>query len=123
MVDKKYCLNYLRELLKSLSCDSYTQQQMVPKELMWNISSDIANEWDYENIKFFVKNLLECNLISIDIEESIKTICNNFDEVSLNGVQFDQTIWTTEGFAHHPFWEHQRKLAKYVLNELDKLQL
>lgn len=59
MVDKKYCLNYLRELLKSLSCDSYTQQQMFPKELMWNISSDIANEWDYENIKFFVKNLLE----------------------------------------------------------------
>ena len=122
MMDKKYCLNYLRELLKSLSCDS-SKQQMVPKELMWNISSDIANEWDYENIKFFVENLLECNLISIDIEESIKTICNNFDEVSLNGVKFDQTIWTTEGFAHHPFWENQRKLAKYVLNELDKIQL
>ena len=123
MVDKKYCLNYLRGLLKSLSCDSSAQQQMVPKELMWNISSDIANEWDYENIKFFVENLLECNLISIDIEESIKTICNNFDEVSLNGVKFDQTIWTTEGFAHHPFWENQRKLAKYVLNELDKIKL
>ncbi len=123
MVDKKYCLNYLKGLLKSLSCDSSTQQQMVPKELAWNISSDIANEWDYENIKFFVENLLECNLISIDIEESIKTICNNFDEVSLNGVKFDQTIWTTEGFAHHPFWENQRKLAKYVLNELDKIKL
>lgn len=123
MVDKKYCLNYLRGLLKSLSCDSSTQQRMVPKELAWNISSDIANEWDYENIKFFVENLLECNLISIDIEESIKTICNNFDEVSLNGVKFDQTIWTTEGFAHHPFWENQRKLAKYVLNELDKIKL
>ena len=123
MVDKKYCLNYLKGLLKSFSCDSSTQQQMVPKELAWNISSDIANEWDYENIKFFVENLLECNLISIDIEESIKTICNNFDEVSLNGVKFDQTIWTTEGFAHHPFWENQRKLAKYVLNELDKIKL
>ena len=123
MVDKKYCLNYLKGLLKFLSCDSSTQQQMVPKELAWNISSDIANEWDYENIKFFVENLLECNLISIDIEENIKTICNNFDEVSLNGVKFDQTIWTTEGFAHHPFWENQRKLAKYVLNELDKIQL
>lgn len=123
MVDKKYCLNYLKGLLKSLSCDSSTQQQMVPKELAWNISSDIANEWDYENIKFFVENLLECNLISIDIEESIKTICNNFDEVSLNGVKFDQTIWTTEGFAHHPFWKNQRKQAKYVLNELDKIKL
>lgn len=89
MVDNKYCLNYLRELLKNLSCDSFTQQQMVPKELMWNISSDIANEWDYENIKFFVQNLLESNLISIEIKENIQTICNNFDEVSLNGTQFD----------------------------------
>lgn len=121
-MDNKYCLDYLKQLLKTLSCDSSTQQ-MVPKEIMWNISSDIASEWDYENIKFFICNLVDSNLISTNIEERIQAICNNFDEVSLNGAKFDQTIWTTEGFAHHPFWERQRKLAKHVLNELDKIKL
>ena len=122
-MDNKYCLNHLKQLLKTLSCDSSTQQQMIPKEIMWNISSDIASEWDYENIKFFIKNLVSNNIISIDIKEGFQTICNNFEKVSINGVWFDQTIWTTEGFAHHPFWEHQRKLAKQLLNELDKIQL
>ena len=122
-MDNKYCLDHLKKLLKTLSSDSFTQQQMIPQKIMWNISSDIANEWDYENIKFFIQNLVESNIISIDIEESFQTICSNFEKVSINGVQFDQTIWTTEGFAHHPFWEHQRKLAKQLLNELDKIQL
>lgn len=121
-MDNKYCLDYLKQLLRTLSCDS-SSQQMVPKEIMWNISSDIASEWDYENIKFFVQKLTDNNLISTNIEESIQIICNNFDEVSLNGAQFDQTIWTTEGFVHHPFWEHQRELAKHVLDELDKIKL
>lgn len=121
-MDNKYCLDYLKQLLKTLSCDSSTQQ-MVPNEVMWNISSDIANEWDYENIKFFVQNLVDNNLISTNIEESIQIICNNFDEVSLNGDQFDQTIWTTEGFACHPFWELQRQRAKQLLDELNKIKL
>lgn len=122
-MDNKYCLNYLKQLLKTLSCDSSAQQQMIPKEIMWNISSDIANEWDYENIKFFIQNLVSNNIITINIEEGFQTICNNFEKVSINGIRFDQTIWTIEGFAYHPFWEHQRKLAKQLLNELDKIQL
>lgn len=116
-MDNKYCLDYLKQLLLVLSCDSSTQQQMIPKEIVWNISSDIASEWDYENIKFFVQNLLDNNIISINIEKSFQTICNNFKSVS------DQTIWTTEGFTHHPFWKNQRRLAKQLLDELEKLQL
>ncbi|MDE7100292.1 MAG: hypothetical protein K2O05_00375, partial [Anaeroplasmataceae bacterium] len=123
IMNKEYCLDYLKKLLKTLSCNSSTQKQMVPKEIMWNIPSDIANEWDYEDIKFFVQYLVDSNLISINIEEEFQAICNNFEKVSLNGTQFDQTIWTTEGFEHHPFWEHQRILAKHLLNELDKIQL
>lgn len=122
-MDNKYCLDHLKRLLKTLSCDSSTQQQMVPKEIMWNISSDIASEWDYESIEYFVHKLVDSNLISINIEKSIQTICDNFEKVSLNGAQFDETIWTKEGLAHHPFWEHQRKLAQRVLGELDKIQL
>ena len=122
-MDNQYCLNHLKQLLKSLSSDSSTQQQIIPKEIRWNISSDIASEWDYENIKFFVKNLVDSKLISVNIEETFQMICSNFEKVSLNGTQFDQTIWTPEGLAYHPFWEHQRKLAKHLLNELDKIQL
>ncbi len=121
-MDNKYCLDYLKQLLKTLLCDS-SAKHIVPKEIIWNISSDIANEWDYENIAFFVQNLVECNIISTKIKESIQTICNNFDDVSLNGAQFDQSIWTPEGFFHHSFWQHQRKLAKQVLDEIDKIKL
>ena len=122
-MDNEYCLNHLKQLLKTLSCDISEQYKMIPKEIMWNISSDIANEWDYENIKFFVRNLVDSNLVSTSIEQSFQTICNNFQKVSIKGKQFDQTIWTTEGFAHHSFWENQRKLAKHMLDELDKIQL
>ena len=122
-MDNEYCLNHLKQLLKTLSCDISEQHKMIPKEIMWNISSDIASEWDYENIRFFVRNLVDSNLVSINIEQSFQKICNNFEKMSIKGKQFDQTIWTTEGFAHHPFWENQRKLAKHLLNELDKIQL
>ena len=122
-MDNKYCLEYLKQLLKILACDSFEQQQMIPQEVRCNISSDIANEWDYENIEFFIKNLLDKKFISKNIQEGFQTICNNFEKVSINGTQFDPTIWSTEGFEYHPFWEHQRKLAKQLLNELDKVQL
>lgn len=120
MTDNQSCLNYLKQLLQTLACDSPVQQHMIPKEIAWNIPSDIANEWDYESIEFFVQNLLDANLISINMKERFQTICNNFEKVSINGEQFDQTIWTTEGFAHHPFWKQQRALAKQLLSELDK---
>ncbi len=122
-MDNEYCLNHLKQLLKYLSDDSSTQRKMFPKEIMWNLSSDIACEWDYENIEFFVQNLVDCNLISTDIEKSFQTICNNFEKVSLNGAKFDESIWTAEGFDHHPFWENQRNLAKQLLEELEKIQL
>ena len=122
-MDNKYCLDHLKQLLKNLSYDSSTQEQMIPKEIMWNISSDIANEWDYENIRFFVQNLVESNIISSNVEKSFEEICQNFENASRRGAQFDKTIWTTEGFEYHPFWEHQRKLAKQLLLELCKIQL
>lgn len=121
-MDNKYCLDRLKKLLKTLSSDSSMQLKMTPKEIMWNISSDLASEWDYENIKFFIQNLVDSNLISINIVKKFQTICNNFENVSINGSQFDQTVWTIEGLAHHPFWENQRKLAKELLIELDKIQ-
>ena len=121
-MDNNYCLDHLKKLLKTLSCDSSMQLKMIPKEIMWNISSDMASEWDYENIKFFVQNLVDNRLVSINIEEKFQTICNNFKKASINGGQFDQIIWTIDGLAHHPFWKHQRKLAKVLLNELDKIQ-
>ena len=120
-MNNKYCLDHLKQLLKTLSCNNPMQHKIVPKEIAWNISSDIASDWDYESIKFFVRNLLDSNIISINIEKSFQTICNNFKRVSINGSQFDQAIWTVEGFDHHPFWEHQRYLAKQLLNELDKI--
>lgn len=122
-MDNKYCLDRLKQLLKTLLFDSFTQQHMAPKEIMWNIPSDIANEWDYESIEFFVQSLVDSNIISNNIEENIQTICKNFEKVSLNGDVFDPTIWTKEGFLHHPFWVHQRKLAQQLLNELDIIQL
>lgn len=67
-----YCLDHLKKLLKTLSCDSSMQLKMIPKEIMWNISSDIASEWDYENIKFFVQNLVGNRLVSINIEKNFK---------------------------------------------------
>ena len=122
-MNNTYCLNYLKQQLKLLSSDSSTQQQMIPKEIMWNIASDIANEWDYEYIEFFVEKLLNDHLITESIKDCFCEICNNFEKVSKNGAQFDIKIWTKEGLIHHPFWEHQRKLAKQLLKELDKIQL
>ena len=122
-MDNKYCLNHLKQLLKTLSCDISELHKMIPKEIMWNVSSDIANEWDYEYIRFFVQNLVDSKVVSSGVEESFQTICNNFERVSIKGKNFDQAIWTTEGFVQHPFWEKQRKLAKQLLNELDKIQL
>ena len=41
--DKDF-MNYLKEMIRFLSSDSYTQQQMYPKEILWNIADDVANE-------------------------------------------------------------------------------
>ena len=110
------------ELLKALSCDSSMQLKMLSKEIKKNIPSVIASEWNYENIKFFVQKLVNSTLISINIEEKIQIISNNFERVSKNGLQFDKTVWTIKGLVHHPFWENQRQLAKELLNELYKIQ-
>lgn len=122
-MDTQQCLIYLKQLLRNLSDDGHTQQQSIPKEIRWNAPSDIANEWDYEDIRYFVEKLQEDDIISNEIVQGLKTICDNFDNVSKNGTQFDQTVWTTDGLLNHPFWETQRQLAKQLLNELNKIKL
>ena len=122
-MDNKHCLIYLKQLLKNLSNDAHTQQQSIPKEISWNAPSDIANEWDYDNIRYFVEKLQNNDIISDSIVQGIKAICDNFDKVSKNGAQFDQTTWTIDGILNHPFWERQRQLARHLLNELNKVAL
>ena len=115
--DKDF-MNYLKEMIRFLSSDSYTQQQMYPKEILWNIADDVANEWDYEYFKVPIQNLIDSGAITIDIAQKFKTICDNFADVSLNGIKFDPSIWTLEGFSNHTFWNQQRKLAKQLLEEI-----
>lgn len=107
-------------MIKFLSSDSYTQQQMYPKEILWNIADDVANEWDYEYFKVPIQNLIDSGDITIDIAQKFKIICDKFGDVSLNGNQYDKSIWTLEGFSNHPFWQRQRELAKQLSNELEK---
>ena len=52
-------MNYLKKMIKFLSSDSDTQQQMYPKEILWNIADDVANEWDYEYFKVPIQNLID----------------------------------------------------------------
>ena len=119
----KYYLNHLKQLLKNLISTNHLHDKLIPKEIVWNISSDIASEWDYENIDFFVQKLLDNNIISINVQKKIKTICDNFKKVSLNGNQYDQSIWTFEGFFNHSFWKRQREIAKDLFEELDKIRV
>ena len=123
LMDNKYCLDYLKKLLKTLACDKPVEQKMIPKEIAWNMPLDIASDWDYENIRFFVEYLIDDNIISNNTKNKFQVICNNFQKALVNGRQFDRAIWTTDGFEHHPFWIYQRKLAKDLLNELDNIQL
>ena len=120
--DKDF-MNYLKEMIRFLSSDSYTQQQMYSKEILWNIADDVANEWDYEYFKVPIQNLIDSGAITIDIAQKFKTICDKFGDVSLNGNQYDPSIWTLEGFSNHPFWQRQRELAKQLSNEFEKTAL
>ena len=110
--------NYIKKIIEFLSFDSSTQQKMFPKGILWNIASDVANEWVYEYYERPIKNLLDNRVITIDIAQKFKTICDNFADVSLNGIKFDPSIWTLEGFSNHTFWNQQRKLAKQLLEEI-----
>ena len=82
----------------------------------------IANVTKNENnmiIEFKNKyELIDNGVITIDIAQKFKTICDNFADVSLNGIKFDPSIWTLEGFSNHTFWNQQRKLAKQLLEEI-----
>ena len=124
MIDDQYCLNYLKELLKTLSCEDPVQQHRIPREVMWNLPSDIACEWEYESIEFFIRILADDHVISRDMEEKSHEICDHFEKASAKGTQYyDPMIWTIEGFVKHPFWKNQRKSARQLLDALEKIQL
>jgi len=122
-VDDRHCLEHLKELLKTLSCEDPVGQHRIPREVMWNLPYDIAGEWEYDSIVFFIRILQEDHVLPDGADERFREICGNFEKAFRKGKQYDPTIRTAEGFAHHPFWKHQRELAGQLLDELERIRL
>lgn len=114
-------INYFREKVKNL----LTPFRNLSPELGGAgdyLTEEIANEWFDEDI-IFLEELRSTNSLILNIIKLYKEINNNFFLASEGNLNYDSTIWTAEGFEHHPFWENQRILAKHLLDELDKIQL
>lgn len=122
MTKKKVCnsieknsLIYLKMILKRLSSPFEKQYAEIEDFAKYNLIDDILSDWDnYEQV---VQCLVDSKLINKETEKKFTQLVGNFDTNN------QKIVWSLEGLKSHPFWEHQRQLAKQLLDELEKIQL
>jgi len=86
------------------------------------MTDDIASDWIFpDSYKKFNKEYGE-NIISERASSLYEAIDRNFYDISLDGHKYDEIFWTLEGLKNHPLWNEQRRLAKELLNELEKIE-
>lgn len=115
-------INFYIENARMLSLSYEEQCKLIPDFAAWNLASDMANDWgcgDLEKLnQLFGKEIIGQNAIALH-----DTINKNFNDVSFNGPKYEEAIWTLEGLQQHPFWDEQRRLAKELLDELEKIKI
>lgn len=112
------CRKFFIDRLKVLA-DTYENQcKSIEDFALWNLPNDIAEDWSWENLSYFLDILKENNIISDMMLLRVNTIINNFDNASIDGEFYDPEIWTHNGLKNHPFWDEQRRLAKELLMDI-----
>lgn len=85
------------------------------------LTVDIATEWE-KGLMDMSKKMFEDNFLTQKQFFACEEISKRFIRFS-NSPFYEEKIWTLEGLKSHPFWEEQRKLAKEILDELEKIKL
>ena len=113
--------NFLKGLVEFLSLDFQMQRSKspLPEDM---IADDIAEDWDWNFIGKMVDFLRDSNIFNDNIVQIFKQIEGNFSNASLNGILYEEIIWTAEGLEFHHFWKVQRKLAKLLLYKMEQIQ-
>ena len=121
--EKENSLKFLINAIKTLSYELEEHDQSLVSSLGDYLTEDIATEWEPELVASYVNIAL--NELNMDKEavNLLKIIDKRFEEASSKGSLFEEKIWTLDGLKDHPFWAEQRRLAKELLQELEKIQI
>ena len=124
LIENRKKIKFILESVKYVSYENDEISDDFKMRLGDYLTDDIATEWGLQQVKL-AEELLKSNRIKEREYELLKAIDHNFEEASLNGIKYQEEIWTLEGHKNHPFWKKQRELAKelVVLLEKDLLEI
>ena len=100
----------------------YEEQHRELKVLGDYLTVDIAGDWAPEDSYQRFNKAYGEKIIGEDAIHLYEKINRNFHDISMDGSKYDEEIWTLKGLKDHPFWNEQRRLAKQLLDELEKIQ-
>ena len=121
--EKERTINFYIIQAEFLASELEEQDQSLVASLGDYFTEDIANEWNWNKPdQNDATSLVNENLVDKEYVNLYKEICDNFTNASIGKPLYDEKIWTLKGLEEHPFWEEQRRLAKELLDILNKVE-